>query len=120
MRVATRRATMSVAPPGAKGTIRVMGRVGNGACCVCAGPPGWISARPTIARVMPTSDRAISKPPRILIAPQPLEASVAGLDTFILLLIFSAEFLQLGPIRRVCELAPTCPILERPHTRRTV
>jgi hypothetical protein len=68
MRVATSRATMSVAPPGAKGTIKVMGRVGNGACCACTA--GRTHARQEIARVMPTSERAIPNP-RIFIALQP-------------------------------------------------
>jgi hypothetical protein len=65
---------MSVAPPGAKGTIKVMGRVGNGACCACAGAAGRINAGMKIASAVRANDRAISKPPRILTAPQLLEA----------------------------------------------
>jgi hypothetical protein len=67
---------MSVAPPGAKGTINVMGRVGNGACCAWAGPAGRTDARLKIANAVQTNDRATRKPPRILIAPQHLEALV--------------------------------------------
>src|SRR5262245_5175449 len=98
MRVATRRATMSVAPPGAKGTIKVMGRVGNGACCACAGAARRINARLKIASGVRASLRAISKPPRILIASQPIETSDGPDGMSISPVDFSALFFsQIAP-----------------------